>query len=425
MRSALVSTLALFLATSMPLAQAPRQPAGALNIYYIDTEGGQATLFVSPSGESLLVDTGNPGGRDTDRIELAMADAGVKQIDHLVITHYHVDHVGGLAELVKRVPVKHFYDHGATIETQREQVPGFQAAYAEIYGKATHTVLKPGDKVPFAGVDWQIVAAAGNVLKTNMAGAPGAGRPNPSCADFKPKDIQTDLENGQSTSSVIAFGKFRTVDFGDLLWNVEHDLMCPTNRIGTVDLYLTTHHGLDWSNSKDVVYALQPRVAIMNNGTRKGGQIGVFETLESAPGLEDLWQLHWSYNGVLEHNAPGRFIANMEDAATASGIIANPPPPSTSALGPPQPRRGGPPPAGAGGTVAPAVMAPGGQGQPPADGGQAPGGPGRGGPPGFGRGNAAAAHVPAYWIKVSAQADGTFTVTNARNGFSKTYTPRS
>src|ERR1700730_3230350 len=423
MRFSLALPLVFALAVSVAVAQTQPRGAKTLDIYYIDTEGGQATLFVSPAGESLLVDTGNPGGRDTDRIQAAMADAGVKQIDHLVVTHYHVDHVGGLQELVKRVSVKHFYDHGPTVETQREQVPGFQAAYAEIYGKATHTVLKPGDKVPLAGVDWQIVAAAGNVIRTNLPGAPGAGRPNPYCADFKPKDIQTDLENGQSTSSVIAFGKFRTVDFGDLLWNVEGELMCPTNHIGTVDLYLTTHHGLDWSNSKVVVYALQPRVAVMNNGTRKGGQIEVFETLESSPGLEDLWQLHWSYNGLLEHNAPGRFIANIDDQATIAELVANPPTPSTSRLGPPQPRQGGPPASAPGGTVAPAVIAPGGQGQPPVS-GTAPSPAGRSGPGSLGRGNAAAAHTPAYWIKVSGQADGTFMVTNARNGFSKTYKAR-
>jgi competence protein ComEC len=423
MRFSLALPLVFALAVSAPVAQTQPRSAKTLDIYYIDTEGGQATLFVSPAGESLLVDTGNPGGRDTDRIQAAMADAGVKQIDHLVITHYHVDHVGGLQELVKRVSVKHFYDHGPTIETQREQVPGFQAAYAEIYSKATHTVLKPGDRVPFAGVDWQIVAAAGNVIKTNMPGAPGAGKQNPYCADFKPKDIQTDLENGQSTSSVITFGKFRTVDFGDLLWNVEGELMCPTNHIGAVDLYLTTHHGLDWSNSKVVVYALQPRVAVMNNGTRKGGQIETFETLESSPGLEDLWQLHWSYNGLIEHNAPGRFIANIDDKATIAELVGNPPTPSTSLLGPPQPRRGGSPASASGGSVAPAVIAPGGQGQPPVA-GTAPSPAGRSGPGSFGRGNAAAAHTPAYWIKVSAQADGTFMVTNARNGFSKTYKAR-
>jgi len=411
MRHTFISSLALLAAFAISGAAAQ-----TLNIYYIDTEGGQATLFVSPSGESLLVDTGNPGGRDTDRIQAAMADAGVTKIDHLVITHYHVDHVGGLQELVKRVPVKHFYDHGPTIETAREQVPGFQAAYAEIYSKAMHTVVRPGDKVPFAGVDWQIVAAAGNVIRTNLSGAPGAGKPNPYCADSPPKADRPDDENGQSTSSAITFGKFRTVDFGDLLWNVELKLMCPTNHIGTVEVYLTTHHGLDLSNSKAAVYALQPRVAIMNNGTRKGGELGTFETLESSPGLEDLWQLHWSYNGMLEHNAPSRFIANVEDPATVAGLIANPPGPSTSGLGPPQARRGGPPNV-SGGPVAPAVLAP---GTPP--GGTAPSPAGRGG---AGRGNAAAAHTPAYWIKVSAQQDGTFTVTNARNGFSKTYRPRN
>src|SRR5436853_2985222 len=126
MRSVLLSMLVCSLAISLPAAQTRSQKT--LNIYYIDTEGGQATLFVSPAGESLLVDTGNPGGRDTDRIQAAMADAGVTQIDHLVITHYHVDHVGGLQELVKRVPVKHFYDHGPTVETDREQVSGFQSA---------------------------------------------------------------------------------------------------------------------------------------------------------------------------------------------------------------------------------------------------------------------------------------------------------
>src|SRR5205823_344016 len=206
MRHTFISSLALLAALAMfaPAVQTQTSLARkTLDIYYDDTEGGQATLFASPSGESLLVDTGNPGGRDTDRIQAAMADAGVTKIDHLVITHYHVDHVGGLQELVKRVPVTHFYDHGPTIETAREQVPGLQAAYAEIYNKAMHTVVRPGDKVPFAGVDWQIVAAAGNVIRTNLSGAPGAGKTNPYCADFKPKPDRPGDENGQSTSSVI------------------------------------------------------------------------------------------------------------------------------------------------------------------------------------------------------------------------------
>jgi competence protein ComEC len=390
MRRALsVLFVVLALSAAKPFAQTG---AKTLDIYYVDTEGGQSTLFVSPTGQTVLVDTGNAGTRDPERIMEAVKAAGAKQIDYLVMTHYHGDHVGGFPELAKMIPIMHFVDHGPTV--QPEQNTPSKQAYDAAIKKGPYMMAKPGDKVPVTGIDWTIVSAAGKTLKTNMAGAPGAGKPNPYCADFKPKDVQTDLENGQSTGSVITYGKFRTIDLGDLLWNVEGDLMCPTNHIGTVDLYLTTHHGLDWSNSKAVVYALQPRVAIMNNGTRKGGQIEVYETLESSPGLEDLWQLHWSFNGVLEHNVPGRFIANMEDAATASQIVAAPPAPATSALGPPAPRGAAPP------------------------GGGAPGA-GRGGPQ---LGNQA--HSPAYWIKVSAQSDGTFTVTNSRNGFSKTYKAR-
>jgi beta-lactamase superfamily II metal-dependent hydrolase len=394
MRRALtLFVVALALCVAKPFAQTA---AKTLDIYYIDTEGGQATLFVSPTGQTVLVDTGNTGTRDPERIMEAVKAAGAKQIDYLVMTHYHGDHVGGYLELAKMIPILHLVDHGPTV--QPEQNTAAKQAYDAAVAKGPYMMAKPGDKVPVSGIDWTIVTAGGKTLKTNMAGAPGAGKPNPYCADFKPKDVQTDLENGQSTGSVITYGRFRTIDLGDLLWNVEGDLMCPTNHIGTVDLYLTTHHGLDWSNSKAIVYALAPRVAIMNNGTRKGGQVEVYETLESSPGLEDLWQLHWSFNGVLEHNVPGRFIANMEDAATASQIVANPPTPATSVLGPPAPRGAAP-----------------------------PGAPAAGGAPSAGRGGPQLgnpAHSPAYWIKVSAQPDGTFTVTNPRNGFSKTYKPR-
>jgi beta-lactamase superfamily II metal-dependent hydrolase len=391
MRQALALLLVLAVSAAVPLAQTP---AKTLDIYYIDTEGGQSTLFVSPTGQSVVIDTGNAGTRDPDRIMEAVKAAGVTQIDYLVVTHYHGDHVGGFPELSKRIPIAHIVDHGPTVQPEQKH-----EIYDAAVAKGPHIVPKPGDKLPVTGIDWTFVSVAGKTLKTNMAGAPAAGRPNPYCADFKPKDIQTDLENAQSTGSVIAYGKFRTIDLGDLLWNVEGDLMCPTNHIGTVDLYLTTHHGLDWSNSKVVVYALQPRVAIMNNGTRKGGQIEAYETLELAPGLEDLWQLHWSYNGMLEHNVPGRFIANVDDKDQLSAVIANPPTPLTSVLGPPAAR----------GAATPARGAAAASQQSPYPAGAA------------GDMN----HSPAYWIKVSAQPDGTFTVTNARNGFSKTYRPRT
>jgi len=378
------ASLGLLLAAGLitpPLAA--QSPTKTLQIYYVDTEGGQATLFVAPSGESLLVDTGNPGTRDTERIMLALDDAGVKQLDHLVLTHYHGDHIGGLAELSKRIPIKRFYDHGPTAEGDQAGSQGFHEAYEQSRAGATRTIVKPGDKVLIPGLDITFVSSAGEVLKTNL---PGAGRPNPLCADFAEKDLSKvfDPDNSYSAGFVLTFGEFRTIDLGDLTWNHEGRLACPTNRIGTVDLYLTTHHGINQSSAPALVHALRPRVAIMNNGTRKGGAVETFQTLESSPGFEDLWQLHWSYNVMLDHNAPGVFVANIDDNATIANLLTAPPPP----------------PRGAG-----------------APGAQAGAGGGRGG----GRGNAPPPHTPAYWIKVTAQQNGTFTVLNTRNGFSKTY----
>jgi beta-lactamase superfamily II metal-dependent hydrolase len=344
-----------------------------LDIYFIDTEGGQATLYLAPSGQAVLVDAGNPGGRDTDRIMATLADAGVKALDYLLLTHYHVDHVGGVPELAKRIPIRHFIDHGPTVEPD-EQVVGFSQAYAELHGKVGHTVVRPGDTLPIRGVDWYIVSAAGKPLTRPL---PGAGGPNPNCGSFKPQEnTRVPDENAQAVGSVVVYGKFRTINLADLLWNNEFNLVCPNNLVGAAEVYVTSHHGLAQSGSEALVYAIQPRVAIMNNGTRKGGAVQTFQILHGSPGLEDLWLLHWSYNGGIEHNPAGVFIANVDDAPTIASVIT----------APPQGARGG--------------------------------GPGSGGPPG-GRGNV---HTgPAYLIKVSAQADGSFTVTNTRNGFSKTY----
>jgi competence protein ComEC len=437
---------------------------------------------VSPSGESAMIDSGNPGPRDIDRIMAVLSEVGVKELDYLVTTHYHVDHIGGMQELAKRVPIKHYVDHGPSSE-EREQVAGFQAAYAELYGKAKHTVAKPGDKLPITGLDWRIVTAAGKAIKTAL---PGGGKPNPSCADFKPREANPLDENGQSVGSVISFGKFRMIDLGDLLWNREFDFMCPDNLIGTVDLYIVSHHGTDPSGSPALVHGLQPRVAISQNGTRKGGTLQTAQTLNSSPNFQDHWQLHWSYNGGTEYNPAGLFIANVDEPAVIAAVLTAPPqlpgggrggPVGPGGGGPPAPGAGAPPPPGAGAPPAPlgagAPPAPLGAGAPPAPlGAAAPpaplgagappaGGPptppatapaaagtvqppaaapqpptagpgqpgvapaGRQGGPGAGRGGPGTPHTgPAFWIKVSARADGTFTVTNTRNGFSRTYKPR-
>jgi len=352
--------LTLGLALASALATAQNQPSKTFDMYVIDTEGGHAVLYVAPTGESLLEDTGNPGTRDPDRIMDAVHAAGVTQIDHLILTHYHIDHVGGLAELAKRISIKHFIDHGATVEA-REQVPDFQKNYAELYNAAKHTVVKPGDKIPFAGVDVTVVTAAGQVIKTPL---PGGGKPNPACADFKSRDeSHVDPENPQSVGVVYTFGKYRTVNLGDYTWNAEQNLMCPNNPIGKVDLYLTSHHGIDQSGSPALVHGLEPEVAIMHNSTRKGGAVQTMQVLYTSPGLENVWQLHWAYAAGLEWNTPGVFIANIEEPEVVASVLTKAP------LG------------------------------------------GRGG------------HNtgPAYWIKVSARADGSFTVSNTRNNFSKTY----
>jgi competence protein ComEC len=374
-----VTSAALF-ASGAPVAdsraQAPtRRP---LEIYVIDPEGGKAALWIAPSGETVLIDSGSPGSRDLDRLAEVIRAAGVTRIDYLVSTHYHVDHIGGLQELVKRIPVGTFVDHGPTVEGPlapdlREQVPGFQAAYAELWKRAKHLVVKPGDALPIRGLDWRIVTSAGASLKTPLAGAPDAGRPNAACAQSSPKEITTDPENGQSVGMVATLGRFRAADFGDLLWNEEIELMCPSNPIGTIDLFMVTHHGQPTSNAPALVHGLRPRAAIMQNGTNKGAAVDVMRTLRSSPGLEDIWQLHWSYTAGIEHNAPGVFIANLEDPAMLAERLTTPP---AAARG------------------------------------------------GANRGPAPPPHVPAYWIKVTADATGAFTISNSRNNFSKTYHAR-
>ncbi len=377
------------------------QSAAPLDIYYIDTEGGQATLFVGPTGESLLVDTGNRGERDLGRILDALDVAGVDRIDHLWTTHFHGDHVGSLLALAEQTPIGHFYDHGEPHAEDRIVSAEFMTAYEEL-SRGRRTVVGPGDAPPMLGVEVVTLVSGGDVID---AALPGGGGENPACAGIAPIDESGyfDPDNGASAGFLMTYGRFRTVDLGDLTWNGELALMCPTNPVGAIDLYLTSHHGLDQSGSPALVHGLQPRVAVMNNGTRKGGAPEAFRVLHESPGLEDLWQLHWSHNARLE-NAPALFVANIDDDATVADVLTAEPV-----------ARGGPGPAGFG---PPGGFGPGGPGL---------GGPGSGGPggPGPGPGPGAQGHDPAYLIHVAARADGGFVVTNTRNGFSKTYAPAS
>jgi competence protein ComEC len=375
---ALITLLVVLATASRGAAQ--NRTATTLDIYIVDVEGGNATLFVSPSGESLLVDSGNGGPqgagpanavRDAGRILAAARDAGLTQIDHLITTHWHSDHFGGMAELASRIPIRHFIDHGpnAPDDFARASADEFlQKTYPQLYSTAKHTVAKPGDKISVVGLDVLVVASAGQMIK---AALPGAGQSNAYCADFKPGE--NNAEDPMSVGILATFGTFRAIHLGDLTKNKEFELMCPNNRIGSVNVLLGLHHGVDSSNSEVLVHALRPRVAIMNNGTRKGGQPDVMKTVHSSPGLEDLWQMHFSELSGQEYTVPGMFIANVTDEALNTMPVAPSSAPAAGTPAPPAPVHNG----------------------------------------------------TAYWIKVSAKTDGSFTVTNGRNGFRKTYSAGS
>ena len=314
MRKACSWITALTIAAS--IAGLAGQARTTLDVYFIDVEGGQATLFVPPSGPSMLVDAGWSGvnGRDADRIVTVAKQAGLSRIDYLVVTHYHRDHVGGVPDLAARIPIGTFVDHGPTVE-QGAAPDALFGAYVAARDKGKHLQVKPGDTIPVSGLDVRVVSAAGDLTKAPLA---GAGAPNPLCSAFQPKN-EDPTENARSVGTVIAFGRFRMLDLGDLTWNKEHGLVCPNNLLGTIDLYLTTHHGLDQSGPGVLVHAVQPRVAVMNNGATKGGIPSAWQIVRDAPGLQDIWQIHRAVNADAAHNAPEPFIANL-DETTAFGL---------------------------------------------------------------------------------------------------------
>jgi competence protein ComEC len=291
--------------------------ANTLDIHFVDVEGGQATLIVSAKGESLLVDAGWPGfnGRDADRIVAAAHKAGLKKIDYLMTTHYHRDHVGGAEALAEKIPIGTFVDHGPNRETGKA-ADELWASYERALAKGKRLSVKPGDRIPLKGAEVTVVTADGERIGKPLA---GAGKPNPLCASAERK-ADDPTENARSTGILVRFGQFRFLDIGDLTWNKEIELVCPVNRIGTVDLYLTTHHGMDASGPAAIVHALQPRVAIMNNGARKGGSPPAWQVIKSAPGLEDFWQVHYAMAGGKENNVAEEKIANLEERCQGHGL---------------------------------------------------------------------------------------------------------
>jgi competence protein ComEC len=288
-----------------------------LQIYVIDVEGGQATLVVSPSGQSLLIDTGWPGfeGRCANRIVAAVHAAGLKQIDYVLITHHHDDHVGGVPQLVERIKVGTFVDHGPNMEDSDATRTNYAAYQKAIVGHP-HIVATPGMGLPLKGLQVQVLSAAGQLIESPL---PGAGTANPYCASEPVPDADP-TENARSLGVMIQYGNFRFLDLGDLTKKKELGLVCPNNLIGTADLFLVTHHGADLSNSKALVWAVHPRVAIFDNGAHKGGSAAAWQTVHDSPGIEDVWQLHYAMDSDKDHNVAADHIANPDEKSDGKEI---------------------------------------------------------------------------------------------------------
>lgn len=301
--------LALLLSRLAYGAAPPSDPQGLL-IYFVDVEGGQATLFVTPEKKSLLIDTGwaGNGGRDADRIVAAAKLAGISRINDVLITHYHADHVGGAPQLAARIPIDAFIDHGENRESGDADTSEGWRAYQELLAAHRYQRIsqKPGDVLSLGTLELTTVSGDGATISRPLA---GAGRENPYCKDSEVRATDH-TENPRSLGTLLTFGKLKILDLGDLTWDKERDLMCPLNKLGHIDVYIVSHHGWQQSGSPALVWGIAPRVAIMDNGAKKGGSPSSWDIIRKSPQLEDLWQLHYSEEGGAAHNVSPDFIAN-------------------------------------------------------------------------------------------------------------------
>jgi competence protein ComEC len=299
--------------------------SAALDIYWPDVEGGAGTLIVTPAGESVLIDTGMPGGRDPGRIhEIASKVAGLKKIDYLVITHLHLDHFGGAAELAQLMPIGTVLDNG--IPDRSPDNPNDRTWLLTIkpyreFKADRRVIIQPGDTLPLKQTDGQpklTIRCLG--AKQRFVSADGqTSKANEPCADAKLKDKDTS-DNANSIVSLLEYGSFRFFVGGDLTWNMEHQLACPQNLVGTVDVYQVNHHGLDVSNNPVLVRSLAPTVTIMSNGTQKGCGAETFKTLKETPSVQAMYQIHRNLRADSENNTSNDYIANLETKCQAHYI---------------------------------------------------------------------------------------------------------
>lgn len=319
-----------------------QQVTKPLQIVAIDVDGGAATLFITPEGKSLLIDAGWPAGRggprrppggtppsppaasastapapsSAERIIAAAQKAGVSKLDFVLITHYHVDHVGGLSELIGKFPVGTILDHGPNREMPLpEEDPASTSLPVKLYPEYERVIagyprnsLKTGDEIKIGSVTLTTVTSDRGVLSKPL---PGAGQANPYCTAMTEKVADGGEENPRSVGVLLTYGRARVVSLGDLTWNVEKELVCPVNKLGRTDLFFVSNHGSNLNNSPALLNALTPRVTVMNNGQQKGGDPETYDTVSATPGLQRLWQLHFGNKGGAARNPAEAYIANL------------------------------------------------------------------------------------------------------------------
>jgi beta-lactamase superfamily II metal-dependent hydrolase len=320
-RHLLIAASLLLLPVKAQVCRAEEKGRG-LDIYFIDTEGGAATLIVSPTGESVLIDCGNPGSRDAERIhDVATKQAGLKAIDHLIITHWHSDHYGAVERLAKLMPINSYYDHG--IPNQLAEDPKNFPILIEAYKKATggkSHKLKPGDEVPFKEVKDGLTPRLPCLSGSGEVIADKADAPDNKIAKEHRPQAEDKSDNARSLGFLLSYGDFRFLDLGDLTWNIEYKLVHPTDKIGQVDVYQVTHHGLEISNNPVLLKTVNPHVAIFNNGPHKGGSPLVTANLRRLPEIQAIYQMHKNLDVAAQENADPEFIANSEEKCSGNFI---------------------------------------------------------------------------------------------------------